>query len=120
MNPALYEIALENLVPHPENSNHMSAETLRKLRRHIERTGRYEPLTVRPHPHDRGKFEALNGHVLLRRLRRDPLPSPARRLEPLAVYGRATRRRQRSPVPPCPLLRLGDRAVPRPRSRRAG
>jgi ParB-like chromosome segregation protein Spo0J len=47
----------------------MSAETLRKLRRHIERTGRYEPLTVRPHPHDQGKFEVLNGHNRLRVLR---------------------------------------------------
>ncbi len=69
MDPPLHEIALENLVPHPENSNHMSAETLRKLRRHIERTGRYEPLTVRPHSHGQGKFEVLNGHNRLRVLR---------------------------------------------------
>jgi len=69
MDPTLHEIALEGLAPHPENSNHMSAETLRKLRHHIERTGRYEPLTVRPHPRDQGKFEVLNGHNRLRVLR---------------------------------------------------
>jgi ParB-like chromosome segregation protein Spo0J len=69
MDPTLHEIALEGLAPHPENSNYMSAETLRKLRHHIERTGRYEPLTVRPHPRDQGKFEVLNGHNRLRVLR---------------------------------------------------
>jgi len=37
----------------------MSAETLRKLRRHIERTRRYEPLTVRPHPSGDGKYEIV-------------------------------------------------------------
>lgn len=47
-------------------------ETLRtttKLRRHIERTGRYEPLTVRPHPSEEGKFQVINGHNRLRVLR---------------------------------------------------
>ena len=39
----IQEIQTELLVEHPENSNFMSAETARKLRRHIERTGRYEP-----------------------------------------------------------------------------
>jgi ParB family chromosome partitioning protein len=42
---------------------------LKKLRRHIERTGRYEPLTVRPHPSAKGKYEVLNGHNRLRVLR---------------------------------------------------
>jgi ParB-like chromosome segregation protein Spo0J len=37
----------------------MSADTLRKLRRHIERTRRYEPLTVRPHPSGDGKYEIV-------------------------------------------------------------
>ena len=69
MDLVLNEIAVESLVRHPENSNHMSAETLGKLRRHIERTGRYEPLTVRPHPREAGKFEVLNGHNRLRVLR---------------------------------------------------
>ena len=69
MNAALQDIPIDHLVPHPENSNHMSAETLTKLRRHIERTGRYEPLTVRPCPGDEGKYEILNGHNRLRVLR---------------------------------------------------
>lgn len=42
---------------------------LTKLRRHIERTGRYEPLTIRPHPSLEGKYEVLNGHNRLRVLR---------------------------------------------------
>jgi hypothetical protein len=57
------------LLEHPENSNFMNAETARKLRRHIERTGRYEPLTVRPHPSEEGKFQVINGHNRLRVLR---------------------------------------------------
>jgi ParB-like chromosome segregation protein Spo0J len=65
----LQEIPVESLVAHPDNSNHMSVEMLRKLRRHIERTDRYEPLTVRPHPTAEGKYEVLNGHNRLRVLR---------------------------------------------------
>lgn len=63
------DIPVELLVAHPENSNFMKAETTRKLRRHIERTSRYEPLTVRPHPTERGKFQVINGHNRLRVLR---------------------------------------------------
>jgi len=65
----IQEIRAELLVEHPENSNFMNAETARKLRRHIERTGRYEPLTVRPHPGEDGKFQVINGHNRLRALR---------------------------------------------------
>ena len=43
------EIELGLLRPHPEQCNYMKPEMLRKLRRHIEETGNYEPLTVRPH-----------------------------------------------------------------------
>lgn len=63
------DIPLPILMPHPENSNFMDAETTKKLRRHIERTGRYEPLTVRPHPSEEGKFQVINGHNRLRVLR---------------------------------------------------
>lgn len=63
------DIPLPLLVPHPENSNFMDAETTKKLRRHIEKTGRYEPLTVRPHPREEGKFQVINGHNRLRVLR---------------------------------------------------
>lgn len=66
---ALQDIAIDLLEPHPENSNFMDAETLMKLRRHIERTGRYEPLTVRPYPSKNGKFQVVNGHNRLRVLR---------------------------------------------------
>jgi len=69
MDAVLQDIPIDRLIPHPENSNHMTAEMLRKLRRHIERTGRYEPLTVRPHPNAEGKYEILNGHNRLRVLR---------------------------------------------------
>ena len=62
-------IPLDLLVPHPENSNFMKEEVLRKLRRHIERTGRYEPLMVRPHPSEENKFQVVNGHNRLRVLR---------------------------------------------------
>ena len=58
----IQEIPTGLLLEHPENSNFMNADTAQKLRRHIERTGRYEPLTVRPHPSEEGKFQVINGH----------------------------------------------------------
>jgi ParB-like chromosome segregation protein Spo0J len=65
----IQEIPIELLKEHPENSNFMNAPTAQKLRRHIEQTGRYEPLTVRPHPVEEGKFQVINGHNRLRILR---------------------------------------------------
>lgn len=65
----IQEIPVELLLEHPENSNFMNAETAQKLRRHIEQTGRYEPLIVRPHPGEEGKFQVVNGHNRLRVLR---------------------------------------------------
>ena len=47
----------------------MNAETLKKLRRHIERNRIYEPITIRPHPREQDKFEVTNGHNRLRVLR---------------------------------------------------
>jgi len=41
-------IPLEQLQPHPENSNRMPPRLLEKLKGHIQRTGLYEPLVVRP------------------------------------------------------------------------
>jgi hypothetical protein len=41
-------IPLDKLVPHPANPNRMSKANFAKLVRNIERTGRYEPLIVRP------------------------------------------------------------------------
>ncbi len=43
-------IALDKLVAHPDNPNRMSKVKFTKLLRNIKRTGRYEPLVVRPCP----------------------------------------------------------------------
>jgi ParB family transcriptional regulator, chromosome partitioning protein len=56
------EIALDRLLSHPANANVMREDTLRKLRRHIEKQGFYEPLSVRHHPSKAGCYELLNGH----------------------------------------------------------
>jgi hypothetical protein len=63
------EIPIELLLEHPENSNYMDALTGQKLRHHIEGTGRYEPLVVRPHPGENGKYQVINGHNRLRTLK---------------------------------------------------
>jgi len=63
------EIEIGRILPHRENSNRMDAETLSKLRRHIEGTGRYEPLIVRPHPTEEQKFQVINGHHRLQVLK---------------------------------------------------
>lgn len=47
----------------------MPAHVLRKLRSHLGRSGRYEPLVVRPHPELPGRFQLLNGHHRLRVLK---------------------------------------------------
>ena len=43
-------IAIDKLVAHPDNPNRMSKTNFAKLVCNIERTGRYEPLVVRPCP----------------------------------------------------------------------
>jgi ParB-like chromosome segregation protein Spo0J len=55
-------VALDDLLPHPLNSNVMSADLQAKLRAHIKRTGRYPFLVVRPHPDESGKYQVLDGH----------------------------------------------------------
>jgi len=55
-------IALDDLLPHPLNSNVMSVDLQEKLRAHIRRTGRYPFLVVRPHPDEPSKFQVLDGH----------------------------------------------------------
>jgi ParB-like chromosome segregation protein Spo0J len=55
-------IPLDDLLPHPLNSNVMSEDLQAKLRAHIKRTGRYPFLIVRPHPEEPGKFQVLDGH----------------------------------------------------------
>lgn len=63
------EIQISLLLPHPENCNYMGANTLEKVKQHIMRTGNYEPLTVRPHPAENGKFQVINGHHRLKVLK---------------------------------------------------
>ena len=79
-------IPIDRLVAHPGNSNRMSKRNFARLVRNIERTGRYEPLVVRPCPakscHScesrnpeaieqakRSCFEIINGHHRLQALR---------------------------------------------------
>jgi ParB/RepB/Spo0J family partition protein len=62
-------IAIDRLVPHPDNPNRMSRAGLARLVRNIERTGRYEPLVVRPSPESTGFFQIINGHHRWKALR---------------------------------------------------
>ena len=62
-------VSIDLLVAHPESCNFMAVDSLRKLRMHIERTGRYEPILVRPHPLKKSWFEIINGHNRVRVLR---------------------------------------------------
>jgi len=55
-------VPLNDLLPHPLNSNVMSPDLQAKLRAHIKRTGRYPFLVVRPHPEQAGKYQVLDGH----------------------------------------------------------
>jgi hypothetical protein len=59
---AIQSIPLEKLIAHPANPNRMSEATFSKLVRNIERTGRYEPIVVRPHQEKRDYFQIINGH----------------------------------------------------------
>ena len=79
----IQSISLEKLVAHPDNPNRMSKGKFAKLLRNIERTGRYEPLVVRPcpykscrccdkrNPNDDRKtcFQIINGHNRWRALK---------------------------------------------------
>ena len=59
---SIQSIPLEELTAHPDNPNKMSKTNFAKLVRNIERTGRYEPLVVRPWPEKQGCFQIINGH----------------------------------------------------------
>jgi ParB/RepB/Spo0J family partition protein len=63
-------IELSKIVAHPDNPNVMSDATFRKLVRNIERTGLYEPIVVRPHPKEKGRFQIINGHHRVKALER--------------------------------------------------
>ncbi|MDI6450139.1 ParB/RepB/Spo0J family partition protein [Anaerobaca lacustris] len=70
MTMKIRKIELSRLWPHPDHANRMSRAAFGKLMRHIKRTGYYEPLVVRPHPHKRGSFQILHGHHRCEALRR--------------------------------------------------
>ena len=55
-------VKLEDLRPHPLNSNVMPEDLREKLKAHIHRTGRYPFIVVRPHPDEPGSFQVLDGH----------------------------------------------------------
>jgi ParB family transcriptional regulator, chromosome partitioning protein len=62
-------IPLNKLQPHPANSNVMPEHLVTKLAKHIQRTGHYPPLIVRPLSktdnditHDTGDYQILDGH----------------------------------------------------------
>jgi len=55
-------LPLSQLRDHPMNANAMSAEMLAKLKRHIEATGRYPPLIVRPMPDEPDAYQIIDGH----------------------------------------------------------
>lgn len=68
MTNSVRSIALDKLVAHPDNPNQQSRVNFSKLVRNIERTGRYEPLVVRPCPMSNGDFQIINGEHRCRAL----------------------------------------------------
>ena len=62
MGNSIRTISLDKLTEHPDNPNRMSKSNFGKLVRNIERSGRYEPLLVRPHPERDECFQLINGH----------------------------------------------------------
>jgi hypothetical protein len=70
MRNVIRRIPLDRLVAHPDNPNRMSRGSFEKLVRNIERSGRYEPLVVRPCPGRRGLFQIINGYHRCEALRR--------------------------------------------------
>lgn len=63
-------VGIDKLIAHPANPNRMSNSTFGKLTAHIERTGNYEPVIVRPHPKRVDCFEIINGHHRVRALKK--------------------------------------------------
>ncbi len=64
-------LPLRKLVAHPANPNRMSDAAFKKLVKHIERTGQYEPIVVRVHPHRKNCWQILSGHHRVRALSRN-------------------------------------------------
>ena len=63
------EISIDEIIPHPNNSNRISKAFSKKLKHNIREIGFYETITVRQHPLEKGKYEILNGHARIDALR---------------------------------------------------
>ncbi len=63
-------ILIDKLIAHPANPNRMSGTTFNKLIGHIERTGNYEPVVVRPCQQRPGCYEIINGHHRVKALKK--------------------------------------------------
>ncbi len=63
-------IEMEKLIDHPENANRQKKFIFDKLVGNIQKTGRYQPLIVRPAPKKKGKFQIINGHHRKRALQK--------------------------------------------------
>jgi len=63
-------LPLDHLHPHPRNANVMPEAYLDKLVAQLERTDRYPPLIVRPHPEHHRQYQLLDGHHRAKALRR--------------------------------------------------
>ena len=63
----IHDIEIERLHANPHNSNVMGERMLAKLVRHIQGSGRYPPIIVRPHA---DAYEILDGHHRVEALRR--------------------------------------------------
>jgi len=62
MTNSIQSIALDKLEFHPDNPNQQSRVNFAKLVHNIKRTGRYEPLVVRPCSGKADYFQIINGH----------------------------------------------------------
>jgi ParB/RepB/Spo0J family partition protein len=58
----MQHISLDKLHAHPDNANCMTDDVMRKLTDHLRESGRYPPITVRPHPQRQGEYQILDGH----------------------------------------------------------
>ncbi len=71
-------IPLSSLRDHPENANRMPPRLVAKLKAHIARTGRYEPLVVRPLPDHDKQSRGGSPHPPRATPSRDPSRDPSR------------------------------------------
>ena len=62
MRNTIQSVTLDKLIAHPDNPNRQSKSNFAKLVRNIKRSGRYEPIVVRPHPQQADFFQIINGH----------------------------------------------------------